>query len=58
MTEPASRPPLAGGIFIFLGMLIGAGIGLYYRQPSLGMVIGLGVGIAAALLVWLLNSRR
>lgn len=58
MTQPSSSPRLAGGIFIALGLLIGAGFGLYLGQPSLGMVVGFGVGIAAALLVWLLNRRR
>lgn len=58
MTERSSSSPVAGGVFIALGMLTGAGFGVYWGQPSLGMVIGLGVGIAAALLVWLLNRQR
>lgn len=55
MTEGKSSPRMAGGIFLALGLLIGAGFGLYVGQPSLGMVVGFAVGVVAALLVWFLN---
>jgi hypothetical protein len=51
-------PRLAGGVFIAIGMLGGAIIGVIMDQPSAGMVIGLGVGIAAAAITWLIDSRR
>ena len=51
-------PRLAGGIFIAIGMLGGAIVGVVVDQPSAGMVIGLGVGIAAAAITWLIDSRR
>ena len=51
-------PRLAGGIFIAIGMLGGAVVGVVMDQPSAGMVIGLGIGIAAAALTWLIDSRR
>ena len=51
-------PRLAGGIFIAIGMLGGAVVGVVVDQPSAGMVIGLGIGIAAAALTWLIDSRR
>ncbi len=51
-------PRLAGGIFIAIGMLGGAVVGVFVDQPSAGMVIGLGIGIAAAALTWLIDSRR
>lgn len=47
----------AGGIFIAIGMLGGAIVGVIMDQPSAGMVIGLGAGIAAAVLVWFIDSR-
>jgi hypothetical protein len=48
----------AGGIFIAVGMLGGAVVGVIMDQPSAGMVIGLGLGIAAAAIVWLIDSKR
>lgn len=51
-------PRLAGGIFIAIGMLGGAIVGVFVDQPSAGMVIGLGIGIAAAAITWLIDSRR
>lgn len=45
----------AGGVFIALGLMIGAVIGIRTGQASLGMVIGIGAGMAAALLVWLIR---
>ncbi len=48
----------AGGIFIAVGMLGGAVVGVIMDQPSAGMVIGLGLGIAAAAITWLVDSKR
>ncbi len=48
----------AGGIFIAIGMLGGAIVGVIVDQPSAGMVIGLGLGIAAAVVTWLIDSKR
>ena len=48
----------AGGIFIAIGMLGGAIVGVLLDQPSAGMVIGLGLGIAAAALTWFIDSKR
>lgn len=53
----ASKAPLAGGFFIAIGMLGGAGVGVAAGEPSAGMVIGLGLGVAVAALIWLLNLR-
>lgn len=59
MTESEnSRPRLAGGIFIALGLLIGAIGGIAMNQPSAGMVIGLGVGSAIAIVIWLQDRKR
>ncbi|QMW23669.1 hypothetical protein [Sandaracinobacteroides saxicola] len=39
------------GIFLTLGLLIGAAVGYWQAQPSLGVVIGLGIGALTALLL-------
>ena len=42
-----------GGIIIAVCLLVGAGIGVYVGEPSLGFLIGLGVGaVIAAVLAW------
>jgi hypothetical protein len=52
------RPRMAGGIFIFLGLLIGAIAGVALGQPSLGMIAGFGIGIVIAILIWLFDRQR
>jgi hypothetical protein len=52
---PSSR---AGGCLIAGAILLGAGIGVALRQPSIGILAGAGVGIALALLLWLRERRR
>lgn len=59
MNERENKPAkLAGGIFVAIGMLGGAAVGVVMDQPSAGMVIGFGLGIAAAAITWLIDSRR
>jgi hypothetical protein len=61
MTEKPSssdRPRMAGGIFIFLGLMIGAIAGVALGEPSLGMITGFGIGVALAVIVWLVDSKR
>ena len=53
-----SRPRLAGGIFIALGLLVGAIGGIVVNEPSAGMVTGMGIGAAIALAVWLIDRKR
>jgi hypothetical protein len=52
-----SQPRLAGGIFIAIGLLLGAIAGVALDQPSAGMVIGMGIGVAVAVAVWLLDRK-
>jgi len=52
------RSTAAGGIFLFLGLLIGAIYGINAGQPMLWMLRGLGAGIILALLVWAIDRRR
>jgi hypothetical protein len=53
-----SKPRLAGGIFVALGLLVGAIVGIALNQPSLGMVTGFGVGVVIALAIWFIDSKR
>lgn len=49
---------VAGGVWIFLGVVIGVMVGWLMRQPSLGLVIGLTVGGAIAAFVTIRDVRR
>lgn len=48
----------SGGIFLFLGPIIGALIGISRNEPILGMFFGFGVGAALALIVWIIDRRK
>lgn len=50
--------PVAGGVWIFLGVVIGIAVGWFARQPSLGLVGGLVVGLAVAAFVTIRDLRR
>ena len=52
------RSTAAGGIFLFLGLLIGAIYGINAGNPMLWMLRGLGAGIILALLVWVIDRQR
>lgn len=49
---------LAGGVFIAIGLLGGAIIGVFMGEPSIGMVTGLAGGVAVAGLIWLVDRKR
>ncbi len=52
------RPTMAGGIFLFISLLVGAIAGTALGQPSLGTIAGFIVGSALALTVWLVDRNR
>jgi hypothetical protein len=52
------RSTAAGGIFLFLGLLIGAIYGISVGQPMLWLLRGFGIGILIAILVWLIDRWR
>jgi UDP-N-acetylmuramyl pentapeptide phosphotransferase/UDP-N-acetylglucosamine-1-phosphate transferase len=52
------RTPTAGGIFLFLGPVIGALYGIGRGEPILWMLYGFATGIALALTVWLIDRRK
>ena len=49
---------VAGGFFIFAGLIIGSIIGVIYNQPSIGMVGGMASGGAIAIVVWLRDRQK
>lgn len=48
----------AGGIFLFLGPMIGTLYGMGRGDPVLWMFYGFGLGILLALMIWLWDRRR
>jgi len=53
-----TRSTAAGGIFIFLGLIIGAVYGINVGQPMLWLLRGFGTGAMLALLVWAIDRHR
>jgi hypothetical protein len=59
MDKAKAPPPRASGFLIAVSTLAGAGIGIAYGQPSLGLIAGLAIGVAVALvLYWRDRSRN
>jgi UDP-N-acetylmuramyl pentapeptide phosphotransferase/UDP-N-acetylglucosamine-1-phosphate transferase len=52
------RTPAAGGIFLFLGPVIGSLYGIGRGEPILWMLIGFGAGMLLAILIWVADRRR
>lgn len=52
------RNAAAGGIFLFLGPVVGAAYGISRNEPILWMLYGFGVGVGLAVLVWLVDRWR
>lgn len=53
-----ARNPIAGGFLLVACIFLGVIIGLTRGQSSLGFLIGTAIGIAAAVIVWLVDRRR
>lgn len=56
--QASARPRLGGGIFLFIGLLVGSIAGIALNEPSIGMITGFGVGGLLAILIWLFDRRR
>lgn len=54
----ARRNAQAGGIFLMVGILGGSAWGVATGQSMLGVLVGTALGVAAAVLLWLLDRRR
>lgn len=57
MSQP-TRSSAAGGFFIAMGALVGTGVGIALRQPSIGFLAGVAFGIAVAVGIWLIDRQR
>ena len=57
MASPPAPPRRAGGFLLIVALLAGVVIGIHRGQPMAGTLIGFGVGVAAAVVVWLLDRR-
>lgn len=58
MTTPPRSPNAAGGIFLALGAIGGAVVGMVTAQPTMGLLAGFGAGVAVAVTIWLVQHRR
>jgi hypothetical protein len=45
------------GVFLFLGLMLGVGLGIAAGEPSLGAVVGIGSGALLALLLRVLRRQ-
>ncbi|SOB79283.1 hypothetical protein SAMN06297144_0469 [Sphingomonas guangdongensis] len=52
MSPPPSRSPHGAGAPITLALLIGTGVGLAFRQPTIGFLGGLAVAVLIGVLLW------
>ena len=57
MTESSDKPVRGGGILLALAILVGAVVGLYGRQPMLGLLGGFAAGLVLLGLLWLVDRR-
>lgn len=57
-TPPAHPPRAAGGALIALCVMVGSIVGLAIHQPTICFLIGLAIGVAAAIVIWLIDRRR
>ena len=57
-TMKTRRNAAAGGIFLFLGPVVGAVLGTTRGEPILWMLYGFAAGVGLAILVWLLDRWR
>ena len=52
------KAPAAGGIFLFLGPVIGVLYGIGRGDPILWMLYGFGAGVVLAMMIWLIDRRK
>ena len=52
------RSTAAGGIFLFLGPVVGAVYGIEAGEPIIWMLAGFAIGVLLAIGVWLVDRKR
>jgi len=57
-SPPTNRAPMAGGVLLALGIIVGVIGGSLLGQPSIGFLVGVAVGLVAVGAVWLIDRRR
>jgi hypothetical protein len=50
--------PIAGGIWLTLGVCIGVSVGVALDEPTVGTLTGAAIGVALAVLTALVDRRR
>lgn len=59
MSRPSrSTSPVAGGFLVAIGLTVGAVLGMTRGNALLWLLGGAAVGVAAAVVVWLIDRRR
>jgi hypothetical protein len=56
--RPRRRSAQSGGCLLALAIFAGVGVGLHYREPSIGFLAGAGTGLLLLLLVYLIDRGR
>jgi hypothetical protein len=51
------HPSRAGGSILAIAIIAGVVAGVIVGEPSIGFLAGLALGVAAAVLLWLLDRR-
>ena len=54
---PRSSAPAAGGFLIALGLLVGGVLGVTQGNARQWLMLGAGIGVAAAVVIWLIDRR-
>lgn len=53
MQRNGSNALYAGGLFLFVGFIIGSAVGIAYDEPSLGAMLGVAAAAVFAVLLFL-----
>jgi hypothetical protein len=57
-TAMTKREPQAGGFWLVLAIIVGATIGIWQGQPSIGILAGTAIGALIAVAVYLRDRAR
>ncbi|MDB5698124.1 MAG: hypothetical protein JWN69_928 [Alphaproteobacteria bacterium] len=57
MKRTGNNRPRAGGFLLALAIVVGALLGVFLGQPSIGFLAGTAVGLTLLGLIWLVDRR-